>query len=200
MFMAVHLLNTFVLIGWLTLTAWWVSGGDPISLRAPAARVAAFAIATTGLLLVGVSGAVAALGNTLYPDGSLAEGLAADLSAASHFLIRLRILHPVFAVLTAMGLIFGASRMAGRADGGARKFARRVALLSGVQLGLGALNVILLAPVWLQLTHLLVADALWIAFVLLGARTFAVPAATVRVAHHNPGAALVSPGSRPSSM
>jgi heme A synthase len=200
MFMAVHLLNTFVLIGWLTLTAWWVSGGDPVSLRAPSGRVAGFAIATTGLLLVGVSGAVAALGNTLYPDGSLAEGLAADLSRASHFLIRLRILHPAFAVLTAAGLIFGASRMAGTSDAAARKFARMIVALAGAQLGLGALNVILLAPVWLQLTHLLVADALWVAFVLLGARAFAVPAAAVREARYSGGDVVASPTSRPSSI
>jgi heme A synthase len=151
-----------------------------------------------GLLLVGVSGAVAALGNTLYPDGSLVEGLAADLSPASHFLIRLRILHPAFAVLTGAGLIFGVSRMAGT-DERARVFARMVAVLAAAQLGLGTLNVILLAPVWLQLTHLLVADALWIAFVLLGARTFAIPAATVRIAHYGGGTAVVSPNSRPSS-
>jgi heme A synthase len=37
------------------------------------------------------------------------------------------------------------------------------------QVALGLLNVILLAPVWLQLTHLLVADAIWIGVVLLGA-------------------------------
>jgi heme A synthase len=200
MFMAVHLLNTFVLIGWLTLTAWWVSGGDPVSLRAPSGRLTGLAIATLGLLLVGISGAVAALGNTLYPDGSLTEGLAADLSGASHFLIRLRILHPAFAGLTAVGLIFGVSRIADGRGETARRMARSVAIIAGAQLGLGALNVVLLAPVWLQLAHLLVADALWIAFVLLGASALAVPAATVSLAHTYPGRAALAPtSSRPSS-
>jgi heme a synthase len=188
MFMAVHLLNTFILVGWLTLTAWWLSGGRPVSLRLHSGRSAAFAVATFGLLLVGVSGAVAALGNTLYPDGSLAEGLAADLSPTSHFLIRLRILHPTFAVLTSVGLIFGASRLAGvrrGADPGgaggdtARRFARVVAALAAIQLLAGAVNLILLAPVWMQLVHLLIADLLWIAFVLLGAAALSVPSAAV---------------------
>jgi cytochrome c oxidase assembly protein subunit 15 len=181
MFMAVHLLNTFILVGWLTLTAWWLSGGRPVSLRLHSGRSAAFAVATFGLLLVGVSGAVAALGNTLYPDGSLAEGLAADLSPTSHFLIRLRILHPTFAVLTSVGLIFGASRLAKGAGDTAHRLARQVAALSGIQLLAGAVNLILLAPVWMQLVHLLIADLLWIAFVLLGAAALAVPSsASVR--------------------
>ena len=183
MFMAVHLLNTFILVAWLTLTAWWLSGGRPVSLRLHSGRSVAFAVATFGLLLVGVSGAVAALGNTLYPDGSLAEGLAADLSPTSHFLIRLRILHPTFAVLTSVGLILGASRLAKGAGETARRLARQVAALSGIQLLAGAVNLILLAPVWMQLVHLLIADLLWIAFVLLGAAALAVPSnATVRTA------------------
>lgn len=189
MFMAVHLLNTFVLLAWLTLTAWWLSGGPPVRLAWHPGRAAGFGLATAGLLLVGVSGAVAALGNTLYPDGSLAEGLAADLSPTSHFLIRLRILHPTFAVLTSVGLILGASRLAGVAHRGVRpasdpvvapvaagRLAHTVAWLAGIQLLAGAVNLILLAPVWMQLVHLLIADLLWIAFVLLGAAALAFPA------------------------
>jgi heme A synthase len=169
----VHLLNTFVLVGWLTLTAWWLSGGLPVSLAGRRGRAAAFGLATAGLLLVGVSGAVAALGNTLYPDGSLAEGLAADLSPTSHFLIRLRILHPTLAVLTGVGLLFGASRLARGAGQTAASLARAVAWLSAIQLLAGAVNLALLAPVWMQLVHLLLADLLWIAFVLLGATVLA---------------------------
>ena len=182
MFMAVHLLNTFVLIAWLTLTAWWLSGGFPVTAGGSGRVTLGLSAATIGLLLVGISGAVAALGNTLYPDGSLAEGLAADLSPASHVLIRLRIFHPSLAVITGVGLILGASRIAKGRGAGPLRLARIVATLATVQLALGALNVILLAPVWMQLVHLLAADLLWIAFVMLGASTLAavspgVPAA-----------------------
>lgn len=174
MFMAVHLLNTFVLLGWLTVTAWWLSGGAPVAIGRHRGRAAALTLAAVGLLLVGASGAVAALGNTLYPDASLAEGLAADMSPTSHFLIRLRILHPTFAVLTAVGLLFGASRLARDTSRTAGQIARIVAGLAAAQLVLGAVNVILLAPVWMQMIHLLVADLLWIAFVLLGANVLAI--------------------------
>jgi cytochrome c oxidase assembly protein subunit 15 len=173
MFMGVHLLNTFVLLGWLTLTAWWLSGGAPVTMKGNRGRTLAIVVATFGLLLVGVSGAIAALGNTLYPDGSLAEGLAADLSPASHILIRLRILHPTFAVLTGAGLVFGAARIGRDRGAAAERLARLVALLAAVQLALGVVNVVLLAPIWLQLVHLCVADFIWIGFVLLGANALA---------------------------
>jgi heme A synthase len=173
MFMGVHLLNTFVLLGWLTLTAWWLSGGAPVTMKGNRGRTLAIVVTTFGLLLVGVSGAIAALGNTLYPDGSLAEGLAADLSPASHILIRLRILHPTFAVLTGAGLVFGAARIGRDRGAAAERLARLVALLAAVQLALGVVNVVLLAPIWLQLVHLCVADFIWIGFVLLGANALA---------------------------
>lgn len=173
MFMAVHLINTFILIGWLTLTAWWLSGGPAVSLAGRKGSVAALAIGTCGILLVGCSGAVAALGDTLFPNGSLTEALWADLSPTSHLLIRLRFLHPTFAVLTAVALMFGSPRLAARWGGTAPLFSRGVVVLAGIQLVLGALNVILLAPVWMQLVHLLVADFLWIAFVLFGATMLA---------------------------
>ena len=43
-----------------------------------------------------------------------------------------------------------------------------------VQCVAGALNVALLAPVWMQIVHLLLADLVWINLVLLGAAAFAV--------------------------
>ncbi|MDQ3421071.1 MAG: COX15/CtaA family protein, partial [Acidobacteriota bacterium] len=113
-------------------------------------------------------------GNTLYPETSLAAGFAADLSGTSHLLIRLRILHPTFAVLTAVGLLFGAPRLAGGRGPRTVTLARVVAGLAAAQLVLGAVNVLLLAPVWMQMIHLLVADLLWIAFILLGASVLAI--------------------------
>ncbi|OFW05107.1 MAG: hypothetical protein A3H96_06285 [Acidobacteria bacterium RIFCSPLOWO2_02_FULL_67_36] len=164
LFMAVHLLNTFILLACMTLTAWWLSGGPPIAIRGSAGRATAVIAGCAGILLVGTSGAVAALGDTLFHYGSLAEALRADLSPTAHFLIRLRLWHPVFAIAIGAGLLFGAPRLAVR-----RWTGRTVASLAALQLALGLANVALLAPVWLQLVHLLVADALWIAFVILGA-------------------------------
>jgi cytochrome c oxidase assembly protein subunit 15 len=168
MFVAVHLLNTFLLLGALTLTAWWVAVNVPFAANRTreAATVAGCCIA---LLIAGASGAVAALGDTLFPSSRLTDALWADLSATSHFLIRLRILHPMLAVGAGLLVVFCAARLARGGPPEARRAATVVSGLVLAQVALGLLNVILLAPVWLQLTHLLVADAIWIGVVLLGA-------------------------------
>jgi cytochrome c oxidase assembly protein subunit 15 len=175
MFMAAHLVNTFLLIGAMTLTAHWLSGGAPVTFRRhPAVAAAVLGLALL-LLLVGVSGAVAALGDTLFPSASLADALAADLSPTSHVLIRLRAVHPVLAVIGAGVLIVAALRMPRPvADRRAAWASRAVAGLAFAQVLAGLVNVLLLAPVWMQMLHLLLADALWIAFVILAASALAV--------------------------
>jgi heme A synthase len=167
MFMVAHLLNTFLLLAALTLAAWWLTVGVPFAANRRARTYLATGCAA--LLVAGASGAVAALGDTLFPAQSLTAALRDDLSITSHMLIRLRVLHPVLAVVAAAVVGICAARL-GRS--GAAANARGVRIVSGIALGqiaLGFFNVIMLAPVWLQLTHLLVADALWIGFLLLGA-------------------------------
>jgi heme A synthase len=168
MFMSVHLINTFILLAVLTLTAWWASGGEAPSWRGQGALRWLFASALAGTLVLAVSGAVAALGDTLFPSNSLAAGLSADFSTASHLLIRLRLLHPLLAVAVG-GLVLLTAQVASRRRPGPQVTRWRwvVSSLVLVQLGAGLLNVYLLAPIWLQLVHLLLADLMWLALVLL---------------------------------
>jgi heme A synthase len=180
LFMAVHLLNTFLLLAALSLTAWWLSGGERLSVRGRGRTAAAVIIGCVAILLVSTSGAVAALGDTLFPQGSLADALRADLSPTSHVLIRLRMLHPAIAAGVAIALWYGAPRLARGVTG--VFLGRAVRGLVALQVAAGAANVLLLAPVWLQLGHLLIADALWIAFVLLGASALGTPRPATRTA------------------
>jgi cytochrome c oxidase assembly protein subunit 15 len=175
LWMAAHLANTFLLLGAMTLTARWLDDGPVgVSFADRGGRGAIVGVLALGVLVVGVSGAVAALGDTLFPATSLAHALEQDLSPASHVLLRLRVIHPTIAVIVAMALIVVAPRLpvAGEPPAGIGPGAL-VALLAGLQAAIGALNVLLLAPIWLQLVHLLVADLLWIAVVLLGAAVLA---------------------------
>src|SRR4029079_359142 len=112
MFLSVHLINTFTLLAFLALTACWLSGGAPLSLHGRRGRATALAGLCLGVLVVATSGAVAALGDTLFPVSSLSAALSADLSVTSHVLIRLRILHPVLAAVTAVAVVLGARRIA----------------------------------------------------------------------------------------
>lgn len=179
MFMAVHLMNTFLLLGALTLTAWWLSDGARVTARGRRPALTAVMAGCGGLLLVGASGSVAALGDTLFPSATLTDAMSADLSASSHLLIRLRILHPFIAVVVALTIAgLGPWLARGRGPFAARA-ARATGGLVAFQVGLGLLNIALLAPVWLQLVHLLIADAIWIGFVLLSADALAEPSPTV---------------------
>lgn len=159
-----HLCNTFLLLAALTLHARWASRPGRLSFRGSQGALVGFGM--LAILLVGATGAIAALGDTLFPVNSLAEGFAQDLDPASHLFLQLRGLHPLFAIAAAayLAIVGGALGSRGRAKGPA--FA--VAGIALLQVPLGFLNVVLLAPVWLQLVHLLVADALWIALTLLG--------------------------------
>jgi heme A synthase len=169
LFMSVHLVNTFILLAWLALTAYWTSGGADMVVRGRGQTAFWLGLGAVGAMLAGASGAVAALGDTLYPSGSLAEALGADLSTTSHILIRLRLLHPAVAVVLALALALAGMRARREAAGTTARLGGIVAALAGIQVVAGFVNVVLLAPVWMQLVHLLLADLLWIAFVLMGA-------------------------------
>ena len=172
---AAHLVNTFLLVGSLTLTAWWASGGAPVRLgRASNSAAWALGAALIGTILLGANGAVTALGDTL----SLAAGIHPEDSPLVAWLIEMRVVHPLMA-LGVGGLIGLAFRLARRerATPALRRTGYALMGAYALQLGLGALNVALQAPVWLQLVHLLVADVIWILLILLAAQWLAVPAA-----------------------
>jgi heme A synthase len=183
MFLATHLINTFTLLACLTATAWWLSGGTRLRIADARGRAAAIGLISVGVLAASTSGAVAALGDTLFPAASLSQALWADLSMTSHVLIRLRVLHPVLAVAAALSIIAFGRRLAGNSGPTAIRIARNVSTIAMLQIALGVMNVLLLAPIWLQLLHLLVADAVWIALVLLGLTVLSEPAAARTAAH-----------------
>jgi cytochrome c oxidase assembly protein subunit 15 len=172
--MGAHLLTTFLLLAAQALTLFWARGGGRLR-RARGGLPGSLALATLGgLLVVGVTGAIAALGDTLFPAASLAHGLAQDLSPQSHLFLRLRGLHPILALVVAglAGTAASLSWTAG-ATAGVRTSSIFLGVLVLVQLGVGLLNLSLLAPVPLQLVHLLLADAVWVAALFLAAHLFA---------------------------
>jgi heme A synthase len=183
LFMAGHLANTFVLLAGLTLAAHWCGTDDPVRAEGVARFGWTFAFGAIGLVVVGKSGAVAALGDTLYPAQSILGGLAQDVSPTAHFLVQLRIAHPILALAGVLLVAFAAGRvLRATADGRTRNTAWAVSGLALLQLALGLLNAALLAPVWLQIVHLLLADVLWIAFVLLAVRALSLPRIALAIA------------------
>lgn len=180
---AVHLANTFLLLACLAITAWWASGGEWVSLRGQGIALWALSVGLAGVMALGMTGAITALGDTLFPAESLAEGIRQDFARDSHYLVRMRIWHPTLAVVLGFYLVFVSSLLAMlRSDPAIKRIALAFVSLFVVQLLAGMINVLLLAPVWMQLVHLLLADLVWITLVLLSAATLAVPQPETRTA------------------
>jgi len=167
---SIHLINTFLLLAFLTLTAWWSSGGKPIELRKKDVSVWLLGVGFIGMLILGVSGALTALGDTLFPVSSLTEGVRQDFSSTAHFLVRLRVLHPIIAILVCVYLIIIVGWISLKVNvKGYNILGRVLTALLVIQLLAGLINVILLAPVWMQLVHLFLADLIWITLVMFAA-------------------------------
>lgn len=191
--MSVHLINTFLLIAAMALTVWWSRGNPRLRLRGQGSTGALLAVGLAAALLVGVTGAIAALGDTLFAARTLAEGLAQDLSPTAHFLVQLRVLHPVIAGLTAAYLLFLRGAMVSRSTTPtARRLANLTGALVAVQVAAGLLNLVLLAPVWLQLVHLLLADLLWMTLVALAAAALGEPAPQTAGGPREPRAEVIA--------
>lgn len=177
LWMSAHLVNTFLLVGALAITAWMATTGKRLNVRGQGSINWVFAAAIAAILILGVSGAVSALGATLFPVTSLAEGLKQDLSPTAHILIRLRFFHPLIAIGVSGLLILTAFIARSRRPGdGVKRWSNALIVLVLVQLGAGAVNLLLHAPIWLQLVHLLLSDLVWIALVLLCCGAFQQPA------------------------
>jgi heme A synthase len=170
--LAAHLLNTFLLLAAVTLVPWYACGAPAPRSDPPGREGWLLGAALGGTLLLGMTGAITALGDTLFPSTSLAAGFAEDFSPTAHLLVRLRIVHPTFAVVMAFVLVLAAGVAATRRPARATKdLAILLTALVIGQLIVGVVNLVLLAPIPMQLLHLLVADSLWICLVLLTAAT-----------------------------
>jgi cytochrome c oxidase assembly protein subunit 15 len=171
-YLALHLTNTLLLLAALTLTAHLLSRRHgylrgSIRLVAPFGAVAAIFV----VMIVGVTGSLAALGDTLFPASSLGLALAQDFSAGSSWLVRWRWTHPAVAFVASIFLIWLLVRAAQRSKyWNNRSLSALVLLLLAAVYALGLLDVMLLAPLWVQVAHLLGADSLWVALVVLTAR------------------------------
>ena len=169
LFLCLHFGNTLLLLAMLALTAAWLqSGSESFTLIKKRTEVSAVAVGLVAVLAIGMTGTVAALGDTLFRATSLRASLLQDFTSDSPVLLHFRLLHPVLAVIAGIYVIWvllksSAPRMC------QSRAAVALIILLFTEIGIGLLNVLLLAPVWLQILHLLVADTLWISIVLASA-------------------------------
>lgn len=161
---SVHFTNTLLLMGALAVTAWCLQPlpATHVVRNLGTRRIAVAAIVAT--ILIGATGSLAALADTLFPSPNLQAALAADFAAGAPILIRMRWLHPA---MTAVGFVCVCVLLRMEKKPGA-KWSRLSLTVFGLllsQLVLGSLDVLLLAPTWMQVLHLLGADLYWVALV-----------------------------------
>lgn len=170
--LALHLANTLLLLGALALTTHFLSRTDAVYRGAVAVRHLPLALCgLAATLVVGVSGSLAALGDTLFPSTSLRSALSADFSASAAWLVRLRVVHPASVVVAAAFILWLLWQAVFRKEhSGDRRLANALLVLLALQAVLGVFDVLLRAPLWMQVLHLLGADIFWSLLVVLTAR------------------------------
>jgi len=159
---SIHFTNTLLLLGALSLTAWFLTErmSEPATTRTDAKWLVWWTVAAT--ILMGATGSLAALADTLFPSASIQAGLAEDFAANAPLLVRMRWVHPAAAAVGFVCVMLLAARVRTR-------LSRLVFWLLMVQIVLGVADVLLLAPIWMQILHLLGADLYWVALVVLAA-------------------------------
>lgn len=163
---SLHLVNTMLLMLCSVATAVRASGVVARPWSPGWQLIGAMAL----LVLVNMTGAITALGDTLFPTQpalgpELFAKIREDASAGQHFLVRLRAIHPILAALSGL-LVFSALGMIQRT--GKSRWALAGMALVLIQMTLGATNVALGAPGWMQIAHLLLAQILWAVVVVVG--------------------------------
>ncbi len=159
---SIHFTNTMLLLAALSLTAWFLSSERRIPLRSEESLKLSAWLAFTATIVVGATGSLAALADTLFPSDSLRVGFAQDFATHSPLIVRMRWLHPAAALIAVACTILLATRLPSR-------ISQTVLWLALSQILLGALDVVLLAATWIQVVHLLGADLYWIALCCLTA-------------------------------
>ncbi len=185
--MPLHLVNTFFLMAALSMTLWWARGNSPrpLTLRHQGVVGLTIALALVSILLVATSGALAALGDTLFKPTSIRGAIIQDLSPGANAMVRLRLLHPFFALLAALTTTAAAALARTLRPNTETGFLSRVAItLVFSQIMAGLINVALLAPIAMQLVHLALAELTWISVVLLGVSAFSAEPISDRAVHH----------------
>ncbi len=133
-------------------------------------------IGILAIFLVGTTGSIAALSHMIFPSGSIAESVAKDFSPTSNILLRLRLLHPITAILTSVFLIFLTGWLVKESgkDLGVSRWSNILSLLVLAQIAFGSVTLLMLAPIVMQLGHLFIVDAIWISYILFAANFLSI--------------------------
>ncbi len=163
---SVHFTNTLLLLAATTVTAVLLGPAREqfASVRSEAATRVTAILAIAATILTGATGSLAALADTVFPSPNLQAALAADFAQNSPLLIRMRWMHPAASALTTAAVLYLTLALWRK---GRKRLAVLLAVNIALQIVIGTADVLLLAPTWIQVLHLLSADIFWISLVAL---------------------------------
>lgn len=197
--MPLHLMNTFALMGSLALGVHFARGGQPASFAGHGALSSAFKWTLGAFFLLGMTGAISAMGKTAYSTSLAAantffERVQMHVGANAPALLKGGLMHPLMAMAAGLVLIFTCRLASDRRDEDPRveTWANRTIWLYVAQMAFGTVNLVASAPVWMQLTHLALALANWMALVMLAVHALPKLAAQEIIKQEN-SATTVSP-------
>jgi heme A synthase len=172
--MALHLVNTYLLMAVVYLAWWWGKGNRAIQLRVSSPARTFFILAAVGIAIVSVTGAITALGDTLYPiaGGTTLSDRITGGEMSGHYLVRLRVVHPVLACTVALYLMTAPWNVA---TDRTKPAAMLITVAAITQVLFGLANVYLAAPAGMQLGHLFLALVVWLSVVNFAAETMSEP-------------------------
>ncbi|NUN07318.1 MAG: COX15/CtaA family protein [Bdellovibrio sp.] len=159
--MALHQINSFMLTGAVSLA--FAAATLTAPLPAPSKEDRYYKYMPWLIVAIGITGAWASLSNSLFPTENLWQGLLDDFSDQSHFLIRLRVWHPFFALLGGGGLALYFWLKAQTAESillERRSYQMSLTLVTAIAFGI--LTLLLHAPVWMKIGHLALAHTVWV--------------------------------------
>ncbi len=168
--MCLHVISTYGLLGSISIAGLAAAGLKPLRLKDQSSVGWILAMAGFGLVSLGISGAITALGHTLKPTDNV---LKLALNPATHWMVRLQPLHPLIAFSVGLYLALASGLVSHlRPDPWVRSAGKWLVGLYVCQLLLGALNIWMKAPIPVQMLHLVLADVNWISLVALMAFAF----------------------------
>ena len=173
--MSFHLVNTLILLFFLTANSWFASSFN--TLKIDIGRSILFGTSFLLVIIVGMSGAVSALGNTLFPGHKMSEALAQpEVSSLLKAFVWLQLAHPFLSILMSVYIIALAQRWRSALNNQTTKlFANWTLAFVALQMFFGTLNLIFSAPIWMQLVHLFLALLLWVGLILLALSVLSEP-------------------------
>ena len=173
---AVHLVNTYLLLLTLTVTAWLANMQVAIKKRELRIAIYLIFIGITLTIIFSATGAITALGDTLFPAETFLSDFYKDFDPTSNFLIRLRIIHPILAIFTSGYLIFTVRFIQKKELG--KNVIRRgnwLQFIIAVQVLAGGFTILTLAPIYMQIIHLFLANSFWISLILFSLEVLTIP-------------------------